>query len=533
MKSFNDNAKLPIIRSVTMPNRPLSERFDTSGEWYLPDAPDRPIAGSLSYTPDHTELHLNDAFRSVRGAFHIGDTEGYPLVYGKTRDGDAMTLVNAQRTAFSMNFGSGGMRQPERLHTSLLLVGAHLPANFAYPEMRCRMPSLQMWMSKRIVDRSFDDDQATNSRTMSYRVLSMPEVTTRVSCVYATLDWDLISRDANVLDPTSIVLTTSGWVKIRPDAPQPIEWYLEQIQKITTLLAFLAGASMSPDLILGSIGQPHRYVSVLVALRDAKYCQYTKLSDFYMLRGTMEVELAAVVARWFEIYPRVHMPSQLALSVMASEKLWVHVEFLSLIQALEGFHRALFDDHYTDDTSYEAVKKALGDAIPTELGSDHKAALRSRIRYGNEISLRKRLDALTELLGDPIRVMIIGTKGEVPQRWIDTRNYYTHWDEDSRANVLDGQGMYNANVRMRHLLRALYLNLMGMPKKAIFKSLCNASDSSRHLTQLNAIERRRTDPSDTAGVIMTVLEQKTHDEPSVNNVPSSSSEKPGSTRTEE
>lgn len=76
------------------------------------------------------------------------------------------------------------------------------------------------------------------------------------------------------------------------------------------------------------------------------------------------------------------MPSQFALGVLASEKLWPHVEFLSLMQALVGFHRGLFDGNYMDENRYELVKKALGDAIPTGLVSDHKDALRSRIRYG-------------------------------------------------------------------------------------------------------------------------------------------------------
>ena len=42
----------------------------------------------------------------------------------------------------------------------------------------------------------------------------------------------------------------------------------------------------------------------------------------------------------------------------------LHIEFLSLMQALEGFHRALYEGLYMDEQGYASVKKALGDAIP-------------------------------------------------------------------------------------------------------------------------------------------------------------------------
>ena len=87
----------------------------------------------------------------------------------------------------------------------------------------------------------------------------------------------------------------------------------------------------------------------------------------------------------------------------------------------------------------ENVKKTLIDAIPQTVARDHKDALRARIRYGNEFSLRKRLDELAARLSPAIRTLIFGPDGRVPQRWVDTRNYYSHWDQELRANILDGQ----------------------------------------------------------------------------------------------
>jgi hypothetical protein len=107
----------------------------------------------------------------------------------------------------------------------------------------------------------------------------------------------------------------------------------------------------------------------------------------------------------------------------------------------------------------------------------------------------------------PIRVSILGPSGKIPRQWVATRNYYTHWDEELRKDLLDNQDMVHANVRLRHLLRALYLDLAGIPQEAIEKALKNASRDSQYLIQINVVEQRRRDPQDNSGVIMTISEQ--------------------------
>jgi ApeA N-terminal domain 1 len=233
------------------------------------------------------------------------------------------------------------------------------------------------------------------------------------------------------------------------------------------------------------------------------------LHEFYMPRLDMGKSLEDVIQRWFEVYDKIMFPSQLAISVMVSENLWLHVEFLSLIQALEGFHRSLSDGLYILPKDYEAIESALVNAIPSNVSGPHADSLRSRIRYGNEISLAKRLNVLAERLYLPIRQLVFGRNGTAPREWIDTRNYYTHWPEELHQKVLDGQGMVDANVRIRHFLRALYLDLACIPQEAILAALGNASSESQHLSQVNAMDRRRTNPMDTSGVIMTIFEQKT------------------------
>jgi len=469
-----------------MGERLLNEPFETSGEWFLPEAPIRKIAGILRYTAARIELQLHESLTPLRQGKTIIDNRviTYPVVHGTTRDGEAVTLLTAHRAGWSFKFGSGGLRNPEKLISSFLLIGAHIPKDFLFHKMSFRVPGLQIWLSRPNIAYAVERQETTGSTINLYRVGGTSKETSRVLSINSNLDW-YFSYESTSDQYTSIAVKVSAWTAVHPDSPQSLLWYFEQLDKITTMLTFLAGSPMSPDCIKVSIGEKHQDVSVMVTLRDMKLCPYNGLYEFFMPRNEMKVDITDAINRWFEAYPKLLMPIQLANSVLASDKLWLHVEFLSLMQALEGYHRALFDGNYMEEGNYESVKKTLVDAIPVCLGSDHKDSLRSRIRYGNQISLRRRLVELADGFSGKIRQAVFGGDGEIPRSWIDTRNYYTHWDEELSANVLDTQGMYNANVRLRHFLRILYLKILGIPTDAIIKSLSNISSSSQHLIQLN------------------------------------------------
>jgi hypothetical protein len=174
------------------------------------------------------------------------------------------------------------------------------------------------------------------------------------------------------------------------------------------------------------------------------------------------------------------------------------------MQALEGLHRSIESGLYVSEDSYRPIEEELVRAIPKNVKSDHRDSLKSRIKYGNEISLSKRLDALTDRLSVPIRKLILGGNGVIPRSWVDTRNYYTHWDEALRPRTLDGIAMHRASTRMRTLLRVLYLQLVGVPDSAIIQALRNGCDESQYLTQLNAAEHRSQHPYSEAGALMRI-----------------------------
>jgi hypothetical protein len=487
-----------------MGKRQIQESFEIMGEWGLPGSTTQ-IAGTLSWEVRKAYLNLTNSFNPMRGPIHIEDSQIYPVIHGVTTNSEHITVLNAMRAGTNFSFGIAGVRQSEKLLSTCVVSGAHVFTDTLYSEMRVRIPGLLPWLCRSGITLTSIDKTIDNPASVIYQIEELNEDFFYVPIIQATLGWG-IDRNFSADLISEIAVRATASLRITPDEPKNIGWYLDQIGKATTLLSFMAGCPMSPDdfeiTLAGGLGK----ANLLVVLSGAKYCTHKTLSDFYMLRSAMDVDFSTVFIRWFEKYDTIAMPSQLALSILSSDGLWLHVEFLSFMQALEGFHRAILPGTYTTIDKYKIVGDVISNAIPRELASDHRDALKARIKYGNEISLRNRLAALVERLDESLRKFILGGDGKVPSSWLDTRNYYTHWDEVSREKILDNQSMLQAHVRMRHLIRALYFDLVGIPQTAILKVLCNASSDSQYLIQLNNRNHRAANPNDQSGAIMTILD---------------------------
>lgn len=476
------------------------------GEWTLPGAAEarQPIPGVLSWSGARATLRLNEAFTPMRGAVFGDELGTYPAIHGVTVDSKLVSMLDAMGSGTSLSIGPAGFRQRETVFSSWAAVGnQHVDPQTTYSEMRVRIPGLQLWLGRSGMTWTMVDPTESSERAVVYRIENVPPEEVSVPSIDSTLGW-VLDRDFTGDLVSKISVTSAGRLWLRPTHPRSLSWYFDQVGKVTTLLSLIAGTPMAPDHSSAVVAGSDAKVEVLVGLREAKYCEFKAGSDFFLVREALGCDFGLMLNQWFGIYESIAMPSQLALSVLNSEGLWLHVEFLSLMQALEGIHRALLPGSYTSPEKYEPIRLALSNAIPKDVTANHRDSLNARIRYGNEISLRKRLDALMQQLELPIRQRILGRDGLVPQSWVETRNYYTHWDESARGRVLDGPAMHRADVRLKHLLRALYLVTAGVPQASIEKALDGANHESQYLIQLNLVAHRERHPGSQAGALLHV-----------------------------
>jgi hypothetical protein len=483
----------------------LDDKIDISGEWWLIEKPESVVPGQLTFSrQDGIDLHLHQAFTPPVGSIRPGDPNPqYSVVHGVTVEGAAVTLIDARQIGTSFNYGTGGLRQPGRIYARILVIGAHLPPDIKFTKVHFRVPRLQVWLGQIVIQHRIVFDGGSKFSSQSFDFGKMPEDKFRLasigalaSCYYG---WNSTSNPYS-----SIKVDVTAGFSFQPDEPKVIDWFLEQQETMLTMVSLLSGDAMVTDAIEARIDNSKNGFEILASIRSAKAPQRNRPDDFFLSRLNISVPFKEYCNKWFELWPKIHSPALLARSVMASEDVWLHMEFLSLIQALEGLHRSLYGGQYMDDDQYKEVKHALNNAIPQTVAPDHKDALKSKIKYGNQISLRKRLDELSDNLSLINRFFIFGERKATPQQWISTRNYYTHWDQNLLPDTLDDQSLHYANIRVRNFIRALYAQLIGVPSSDVEAAFRGTSRVAQELLQINILEKRATDPSYVPQPLMTI-----------------------------
>jgi hypothetical protein len=447
-------------------------------------------------------LELHAALSPLRGTIYADDDQSYPAIHGISTQSQLVSLLDGARFGSPIVIGQAGLREREVVRSSWAIVGAHVTPKTLYTQIEARIPGLSMWLGSTGAQQLIRPKTESAPVAMTYVFSGMPEEVFDLPSLPGVMGYGIGRAFAGNLD-SQFSIATSGYLRMRPKEPQSLNWLVDQLGRATTLLAILAGSPMGPDRLALKVAPEEQECELLVSLREPSYCVHEDAREFFIIRPRMQPDLGTVFSSWFTLYDRIAMPSQLALSVLYSEGLWLHVEFLSLMQALEGLHRAIMGGSYMSKDDYEPIRSSLCEAIPQSVKQDHRDALKSKIKYGFEFSLRRRLGDLVGRLGQEVREHILGPGRSVPRTWIDTRNYYTHWDETERGSALDGVEMHRASVRMKHLLRALYLELVGIPQTAILGALLNQwCKDSRYLIQLNNMEHRKQSPGSSAGALM-------------------------------
>jgi hypothetical protein len=141
------------------------------------------------------------------------------------------------------------------------------------------------------------------------------------------------------------------------------------------------------------------------------------------------------------------------------------------MQALESFHRVTKGGKYLNNDDWKPFRTTLSNAISAELDSGHRESLKSRIKYGNEYSLRKRIGELLESLNEKTLSRLSPTNKYFTGVIVDTRNYLTHYDDELKDVALKDADLYWANQRLRIFISLLLLKEIGVPEELILNSM--------------------------------------------------------------
>jgi len=439
-----------------MAEKGLQKPFETTGIFWLPERVDHRLPGHLKHsTAEFPQVTLV-------GSLNSRPFSDFPVIHGVLDDAPC-TLFDCQ---IRSSRGSASGIVQTVIDASLLLVGEHVSSmdDAQFEGLRVRFDGLDEWVDFRAI--SIDaDDWLKPGGPSKFDLQSHDPVV--IDLNEAGVSVKLVGRHNGEFGNRYIDWAYHSFFDVDSSQPLRIQALCDVSVELQSLLALLTWhrTSISYLSIYRSVPTESRHP-------DGKawsglYGNWSANVEGRSFRSLTNYDdvgsaLPQVISSWFSSPPAVKIARRLITSIIQAEGLVLDFGFLTLMQAAEALHRALDPNNYTSETEYQAIEKSLIAAIPASVTAEHRASLKSRIKYANELSLRTRLKALFQALPEGMRGQISSNWKEMVGKAVNVRNDLTHPNTAGTNVKLDANQMWQLFQQMKLLLTIVLLNNLGM-----------------------------------------------------------------------
>lgn len=446
------------------------------------------LGGRLRYEPDTgITLELPHVAGSLRKDLFGTTSEDYPVIVGRMHGGSPFTLLDCLRQ--STRFGGAGFSEV-RIVADRLLVGMHLedPTSTAFAEIRVSLTSLNEWFGVSAIDSKQENlpaPQSGNQVAMTCKHLP-PFGFSPLNGGPSLLSDQNISSS---LGQSHAALDNNFLLRLLPRRHFGLESCRDELFRLQAFMSLLCGHQVfceSVRLYLHGLDDKQRQMNVIRYL--ARFAQPSerkkkRREDVLLPLPRVERVLPDLWAAWTDRYDVYRSAVELYTSTELFGGQLLNFQMLAIMQALETLHRNRFGGIFIAQAQYKAVEDALLAAIPTGVPCDLRNALKTRLRYGNEFSLRRRLKELARRLSPKVSSLIHPRIEPFLERAVDTRNYLTHYDEKLKTAAFHGADLYWRTRLLRWFFLSVILADLGLPDMTLAKAL----SQTRELTHARQI----------------------------------------------
>ena len=441
----------------------LDDKIEYRGFWYLPSDPENSVAGTVTYYPNEKiVLELIGSFGdSLMDVFK--DNKEETILYGKTSDAKDISLLQC-RQSFSLNFSA---RFPIlRFTCDYMIVGKHilgLHEKCQYWAM-VRIPELTYWCHPEAIGLNYlngDGEKDISRIALSFNIKYRDE--------------ENIIDEVQINENTSIVLLRGvnfneseqrlwpkieqyTYIEVRKKNTTSIKdllsdiFMFEQFLSFATLKIVKCSSITLYDQEQYQEGKGQKYYKAIEVIhpffdRQDLKSQPTKAYDFLFNHATIKEIYPEILKKWYnepmELAPiRGHL-----ISSLEKKRVYSSVDFLIVVQAIEGFYRRFRSAKYRKEHNIEGKASSKLHPMLTELLSEF-----------SDIDLLKRntidIDAV-----------------------VDSRIYFSHFmPKTSNLKSIDGWELLEEARKLRILLLCCVLSLLGFDNNQI-NDVLNKSNS--------------------------------------------------------
>lgn len=180
-----------------------------------------------------------------------------------------------------------------------------------------------------------------------------------------------------------------------------------------------------------------------------------------------------ILQEWYRLWPRLKSIVQLYLGAMQNSEIYEEHRFLSLVQALEGFHRLYGTRNLLSPRDHKArVEEILANAP-----AGQREFLRASLQHSNEPSLRMRLDEQLQQVARTLPDLATDSKSFI-SRVVNTRHFLSHSEPGLAKRAARGWDLYEDSIKLSIMMELLILEKLGFSPGCL-KQLVERSQGRR------------------------------------------------------
>ncbi len=415
--------------------------FICKGVWWLPSNKKRAINGELKYDP-------------VNGASLILDhglvnTALYdPEIILGFADNHIITLVNCFQTSYKFAMGRGNpIKERSCYDVDLVVLNAHFKekSDLNFKHIFFSFIHLENWIktSDEFPEIKFPEYSLSLVREKNKSSFP-PKVSFEVNPQKVTSYDDLISK---------IIFPLRNLFSFAMGMPLTVNRMLVEADDCTREFVSKNSKRLKKILVLG---KQDSYIDLKFSSRRA-FLPFNSLSPY-----------ESSFKKWFEVYSSLQPVIDLYLAPIYNAAMYLDNKFLNIAQAVETYHRRFEGGEYVTRDRYGKTTYQKFLEITSALDLDFKDSLNGHLKYLYQYSLRTRLKKIYDKYRENIEVLIPNKK-TFCNRVVNTRNYFTHYDEELRQKAASGLELYKLYMQLKFVIEVCILDILDYSEENISK----------------------------------------------------------------
>lgn len=431
------------------------------------------MAGVLSISNERgielevAESLINDPASIVRQYTNL---DSLYQVIGHIQKYGFVILDGCYTSTSGLNFNFSQIETFQTIRANRVFTGFPQPQNEIplFNTFKFSVEGIDEWVWIRGIDQKFNHEEHTITISCKHPE-SIPFDLNNGMRLEITFD---MGNTESLQGPWELGVRQKAFFKLISDDAQELEAFLSIAHKIVDLLCFTINQTVFLDSmsatsegirknIGGNITEPAKidiyHPSVFYYSRDE-----SKIDRNQMLFRFSDIQDGAekMINKWIDSYEQYEHVFNLYFQAQLRPQLSLEVQFLSLAQGLEAYHRESCDDKYMEDDEFRTLRRKALKEFP-EKDKDWFAA---RLRRANELSLRDRIQKMVEVFnnffGEEEKALFI-------KLFVDTRNSLTHPSSDLESRAAKRENLHILCLKTELLFELYFLNIMGFSAEQI------------------------------------------------------------------